>query len=49
LEISREGRRWQKMEHNSDSSYSDPDYADIGCRVRGQEQSMEKTDTLGLL
>lgn len=38
------------MEHNSDSSYSDPDYADIGCRVRGgQEQSMEKTDTLGLL
>jgi len=22
------------MEHNSDSSYSDPDYADIGCRVR---------------
>ena len=22
------------MEHNSDSSDSDPDYADIGCRVR---------------
>lgn len=22
------------MEHNSDSSYSEPDYAEIGCRVR---------------
>ena len=22
------------MEHNSDSSHSGPDYADIGCRVR---------------